>query len=182
MKIGTQFIKRAEARSGTIPPSDLGPDLRQGDDLWELQHDCGSLYGFKISANATPHTVIPMKIGTQFTERAGARSGAIQPSDLGPDLRQGDDLWELQHDCGSRCGFKISAIATPHTVIPTKVGTQFTKRAEARSGAIPPFDLGPDLRQGDALWELQHDCGSRCGFKISAIATPHTVIPTNEGR
>ncbi|WP_291889155.1 hypothetical protein, partial [Maricaulis sp.] len=116
----------------------------------EVQHGLGSRCGFKISAIATPHTVIPMKIGTQFIERAGARPGAIPPSDLSPDLRQGDALWELQHGWSSRCGFKISAVATQNTVIPMKIGTQFIERAGARSGATPPSDLGPDLRQGDA--------------------------------
>ena len=64
-------------------------------------------------------------------------------------VRVTDVEGEVQHGCGSRCGFKISETAPPHTVIPMKIGTQFTKRAGARSGAIPPFDLGPDLRQGD---------------------------------
>jgi hypothetical protein len=40
------------------------------------------------------------------------------------------------------------------------ISTQFTKRTQAQSCAGPPYELGPDLRQGDAEREAGSSVGS----------------------
>ena len=50
----------------------------------------------------------------------------------------------------------LSPLPAPFTVIPAKAGTQFIRRIRAGPGATPPYELGPDLRQGDGLsWRQQ---------------------------